>query len=374
MLVAHLLASPFYGGPERQVLALANELRGRHDSLFLSFAEGGRAKAFLDEAKDCGFEAIELRENWPHIFRAGREVAEHLREHGANILCTSGYKPDILGLRAARLTGIPAVAIAHGWTGATWKVRLNELLDRWAMTKYDAVVGVSEMQSARVRRACVAAEKIVTIPNAVALNLANPRNAESRHELENLFDSPPRLLVAAAGRLSPEKGFDVLVDAAAQVLRTSDDVGFLLFGEGPLREAISEQIQRYGIAERFVLAGFRKDLQTLLPNVDVLVMSSHTEGLPVILLEALAAAVPVVVTAVGGIPEVIEHGVQGFLVAPRDAKALAARVGQLLQNEEMRARMQAAGPERIATEYNTPLQAERYQALFTRLLAERDKT
>jgi len=106
----------------------------------------------------------------------------------------------------------------------------------------------------------------------------------------------------------------------------------------------------------------------LLPDVDLLVMSSHTEGLPVILLEALAAGLPVVATAVGGIPEVIQHGVQGLLVPPNDADALAARIGGLLQDTASRVQMRAAGPQRIATEYNTVLQAQRYQALFNRLL------
>ena len=118
------------------------------------------------------------------------------------------------------------------------------------------------------------------------------------------------------GRLSPEKGFDLLVEAAALVVREHPRVGFLLCGDGPERPALARRIAEHGLEGKFVLAGFRTDLERLLPAWDLAVLSSHTEGLPVAVLEALAAGVPVVATAVGGTPEVVEDGVSGYLVPP----------------------------------------------------------
>lgn len=368
MRIAHLIASPFFGGPEKQVLTLATEMRGTWPSFFMSFAESGRARPFLEEARKAGFEAIELCENWPHYFRSSREIATLLQKHQARLLCTSGYKPDIIGLRGARMAGIPAVAIAHGWTGATRKVRLNETLDRWVMRRFDAVVSVSEGQADKVRRAGVSPTRMVTIPNAVPVLPQQEADPACRAELVGLFPHPPQLLVAAAGRLSPEKGFDVLIDAMAQVLGQTADVGCVLFGEGPLRTQLQQQIDSRQLSDRIVLAGFRADLGCYLPTADLLVISSHTEGLPVILLEALAAGVPVVATTVGGIPEVIEEGVQGFLVPPANPAALAERITAILQDDAMRATMRQQGPLRIATHYSTALQAERYAALFETLV------
>lgn len=368
MRIAHLLASPFFGGPERQVLGLANELRGRCESVFLTFAEGGLSRPFLDEVTAAGFEAVTLQQNWPHYFRVRREIEKALRDRRASILFTSGYKPDLLGLGAARRAGIPAVAIAHGWTGATGRVRLNEAADRWVMRKYDAVVSVSEAQARKVLAAGVSREAVVTIPNAVCLADAVAPDTGNRKIIENLFPKRPSLIVAAAGRLSPEKGFHLFVEAAARLASRFDDVGFVIFGEGPLREDLTRQVALADLHGRFMMPGFRSDIGRLLPNVDLLVMSSLTEGLPVILLEALAVGVPVVVTAVGGIPEVVSDGVEGFVVPAGDVPSLEDRISTLLQSDDLRQQMSVAGPQRIADAYDTRLQAERYQALAESLV------
>lgn len=374
MLIAHLLASPFYGGPERQVLSLAREMRENHDSLFLSFAENGLARPFLNEASAAGFQTIELKENWPNVLGSVREIAARLSENKASLLCTSGYKPDILGLWAARRTNIPALAIAHGWTGATRKVRVNEMLDRWILKKYDAVVSVSQSQAEKVRRAGVSPDRMVTISNAVNLKQAKQSSVAQRQLLESYFPRPPRLIVAAAGRLSPEKGFDVFLEAASRLVSQFDEVGFILFGEGPQRPILENAIKVKNLENQFVLAGFHSDLDQFLPNFDVLVLSSFTEGLPVILLEALAAGVPVVATKVGGIPEVIVEGVYGLLVPAGDADALAAGIANLLKDSDLRESMKIAGPARIASKYSTAIQAEQYQAIFARLLIPLDES
>ncbi len=367
MRIAHLLASPFVGGPEHQVLGLASALRETDESIFLTFAEGGRAQPFLDRVRSAGFKGVELRENWPHYFRATKEVANELIRAQATILCTSGYKPDIIGLRAARLVGIPSVAIAHGWTGATWKVRLFESFDRWNMRNFDAVVGVSHAQSRKLALAGISQDKILTIPNAIALDRFTEPVAGGRKILASLFSTEPQFIIAAAGRLSPEKGFDVFIAAAARIAQERQDIGFVIFGDGPLRRELAKLISKKSLDDRFVLAGFQANLDAILPAADVFVISSFTEGLPVVLLEALLAGVPVVATAVGGIPEVIEDGTDGFLVPPGHIEQLALRIMELVDNQSLLEQMKIAGPRKIAAQYNTRLQADRYSTLFARL-------
>src|ERR1017187_6497279 len=156
MRVVHLMASPFYGGPERQMLGLARHLPGEVQSLFLSFAERGLAQAFLDQASRAGFEAKALVYNTPRYFACVREVTDELQRLKADLLCCSGYKPDLVGWRAARRVGIPALSISHGWTSATWKVRVYEKLDKIVLRWMDAVVCVSKAQADKVRAAGVA--------------------------------------------------------------------------------------------------------------------------------------------------------------------------------------------------------------------------
>ncbi|HYT92188.1 MAG TPA: glycosyltransferase [Gemmataceae bacterium] len=371
MIVAQLMASPFVGGPERQVLGLAQSLPEHYRSVFLSFSEGGRARPLLDEARRHGFEAIELQHNIGALRRAVAEVAAHLQRLRADVLCCSGYKPDLIGLLAARRVGVPVVSVSHGWTGATFKVRVNETLDRLVVRWMDRVVCVSEAQAVKVRRAGVASERVVVIRNAIGPDAFAAPDPSAREELHSFFPRPPQRLVGAAGRLSPEKGFGVLVEAATAVTRADRDVGFVLFGDGPLRETLARQIAQRGLAERFVLAGFRTDLGRFLPHCDLVALPSYTEGLPVIVLEAFAAGVPVVATAVGGTPEVIEEGQSGYLVPPGDAAALARRLSDLLGSDSERRAMGARGRQRVQEQFTFAAQARRYQELFETLAVRR---
>jgi glycosyltransferase involved in cell wall biosynthesis len=368
MQVVHLMASPFVGGPERQVLGLARALPPECRTTLLSFAERGLARQLLDLARQQGFEAVELRENFPNVRRAAAEIAGHLKRLQADVLCTSGYKPDLIGWRAARRAGIPVVGIAHGWTGVTLKVRLYETLDALVMRWLDTVVCVSEAMAARVRRAGVPARKVIVVRNALDTTPFDNPFPDARRNVELLFSRPPRLLVGAVGRLSPEKGFDVLVDAAAVVVRSQDDVGFVLFGDGPLRQSLEARVRANGLEGRFVLAGFRNDLDKYLPGLDLAVSSSHTEGLPVAVLEAQAAGLPVVATAVGGTPEVIQEAQTGLLVAPGDPSALAGRILTALSDEPLRQKMGRQAWQRVRDEFTFAAQAARYQALFARLV------
>ena len=371
MRIVHLLASPFVGGPERQVLGLARHVPPDVTTHFLSFAERGLANAFLDEARGHGFHAQALRHNTPRFFASIREIADVLRQFRADLLCTSGYKPDLLGWCAARRAGIPVIAIAHGWTGATWKVRLYERADAWVMRRMDAVVCVAQAQAPILKNAGIPEAKLHVIQNAIGADAFTTPDAETRAELASWFASPPRWIVGAAGRLSPEKGFAVFLDAAARIVQQRADVGFVLFGDGPLRSELDQLIAVRNLRGRFVLAGFRPDVARFLPNLDVAVMSSFTEGLPVILLETSAAAVPTVATQVGGIPEVITDGVTGFLVAPGDAVALAERILALLGDDARRQQMGAGARERVRREFSFTRMSAQYHELFKKVLADK---
>ena len=241
------------------------------------------------------------------------------------------------------------------------------------MRRLDSVVCVSHAEARRVRAAGVPLERSVVIENAVSTDDGVTRNAADRRLLEDFFATPPQTIVVAAGRLSVEKGFDVFVDAAAAAAAKHPEVGWILFGEGPLRPQLMQQIAERNLERQFVLAGFRSDLGRLLPQADLLVLSSYTEGMPVIVLEALAAGVPVVATAVGGVPEVIQDGEQGYLVSSGDDQALAVAIGRLVADATLRRRLGEAGRQRISDRYSCRLQAVKYQQLFDRLRASRPR-
>lgn len=368
MRIVHLMASPFYGGPERQMLGLARHLPCRYESRFVSFAEGGRCTPFMQQVEHAGFVGRVLHNNAPRMRQAANEVAKLLRRWEADVLCCSGYKPDIIGWWAARQAGIPAVSVSHGWTSATWKVRVNESCDRLVIRWMDAVVCVSEAQAAKVRRAGVRKERIAVIHNAVGAEAFAPAIPAYAHKLRELFPKPPGCIVGAAGRLSPEKGFADLVDAAAIACAQQPTLSFVIFGDGPLRADLTQRIEELQLGSRFILAGFRDDVGQFLPHLDLVVLPSHTEGLPVVLLEALAAGVPVVATSVGGIPEVVQPGINGSLVAAGSPVALAKKIVEMFDGTNDRGQLGLAGQVCVRQSFSFDVQIDKYQELFGRLV------
>jgi glycosyltransferase involved in cell wall biosynthesis len=239
----HLTASTFFGGPERQMLGLARHLPTEVRSHFASFSENNRCDAFLNEVRNAGIDATRLEHDSPQLRAAIREVVALIHKLNATILFTHTYKPNLLGRIAARRAGIPHVVVSRGWTGENWKVRAYEKLDRLNLRFADRVVAVSNGQADKIRKAGVPEHRIAVIRNAARLG-AFEKRTNSRAELMNHFgEAPPSRIILAAGRLSPEKGFDVLIDAASHVVNKHPHTGLVIFGDGVEREALAKQIQ-----------------------------------------------------------------------------------------------------------------------------------
>jgi glycosyltransferase involved in cell wall biosynthesis len=369
MNVVHLTASTFFGGPERQMLGLAHALPPEFRSAFLSFREGDRCRAFLRETHRAGFEAVALTNDTPRLWAAVREIADHLTRLRPDVLLCHGYKAGVLGRLAARRRGVVVVAVSRGWTRESAKVRFYEMLDRVNLRWMDRVVCVSEAQAVKVRRAGVRSERVRVIHNAVDPERFLDPDPHYRDKMLRNFRRPMKRLVGAAGRLSPEKGFSVLVAAAERVVRRDPSVGFVLFGEGKCRDALREQIKAAGLTGSFVLSGFRPDLDRFVPLLDLLVLPSFTEGLPNVVLEAFAAGIPVVASAVGGTPELVADGASGFLVPPGDPDALADRIREALASEDRLRDMGLHGRQQVVEQFTFAAQARKYQDLFKELVS-----
>lgn len=367
MNLVHLTASTFLGGPERQMLGLAAALPGKVRSTFVSFSEDGRCRPFLAAARQQGCGAFALEHDTPRFRKAIAELAELLKRQGAHVLLCHGYKANLLGRPAARRGGIPAVAVSRGWTAESWRVRLYETIDRFHLRFMDHVVAVSEAQADKCRRAGVRPENLTVIHNAIDPERFVDPDPRYRAKLEKLFRGPKSHLIATAGRLSPEKGFDVFIAAAARVVEAQPDVGFVIFGHGALKQVLQQQILMLGLTGSVVLAGFRNDLDRFLPQLDLFVLPSYTEGLPNVVLEACAAGVPVVATEVGGTPEVIQDGQGGLLVPPGDPDALASRILEAIECEDGLSDMGFHGRQRVLESFSFPAQVEAYLGLFDRL-------
>ena len=374
--IANLVSSAFYGGPERIMIGLAKELPARYESLFFVFAEGGRGEEFrgkemIDVARREGFTTVEIEHDVPNLIAMARETAAKLRQNGADVLCCHGYKADVVGYLAARLAKIPCVGIAHFWVASTKKLAVYMALDWMALRRMDATIAVCDSQRERLIADGVRPERITTIRNAIEAPLEIPSGLKARESIQAYFAAPKRLIVGTAARLSVEKGIDVLIRAVEIVHRRVPDAGFVVFGDGPRKEQLAASIAEKRLQDTLVLAGFRSGAQSLFSGLDIMAMASRAEGLPVAILEAMSVGIPVVSTAVDGIPEAIVDGETGYLVASEDHTALADRLLKMLESADMRATMGARGRARVLAEFAFPLQAERYGEVYDRVARRR---
>ena len=204
-----------------------------------------------------GLETITLTHDTPHLPAMVGEVARRLWELDAGILCCHGYKAAPgwhLGGAGGR--GVPVIAMSHGWTAETWKVRVYEALAlALAFGRWTGWLAFPSDKVEKVRPGGVRRDRVSVIRNAVQAERFDRVDPAGRVALLEMFPKRPEWIVGSAGRLSPEKGFGVLVDAAAIVARSDPGAGFIHFGDGPLREPIRRRIEELGLQRRFILAG-----------------------------------------------------------------------------------------------------------------------
>lgn len=362
--VMHLRASNFVGGPEKQILEHFTRLDSRRFRPILgTFVENGAQDPLGDAAFKRGIQCIRFPSLSPLNPGNILHVARILKKENVDILCTHGYKPNVLSFFAAKLLGrISTIAVSRGWTWESPKIRFYEALDRRFLRISDHVVAVSAGQQDKILSCGVPWGKTSVIHNAI--NLDDCLMAKSIMIKQELGLPGDAILVASAGRLSPEKNYAAMIEAAVHVARKNSSVYFAVFGEGFLRQELERRISDSGLGGRFFLPGFRTDLQALFNDIDIFMLPSLTEGLPNVALEAFAAKKPIVATAVGGTPEVVLNGISGFLSTPENISAMVDSVLKLTEDPALRRDMGMAGYHYVAEHFGFEAQTRKYEELY----------
>jgi glycosyltransferase involved in cell wall biosynthesis len=360
MRILHVLAPAEFGGLEAVVLALAAGHRARgHDVHVLPIIIDAAANhPFVARLEEHGLQFEPLRIGRRAYLRERslfKSLCESVRP---DIVHTHGYRPDVLAAGVARRLSIPTVSTIHGFTGGHAKNRLYEWLQRRALRRFDAVVVVSQAQYEMLRHSHARPGRLFLVRNA----WYPAGDAEPREVARAKLDVPDDVVhIGWVGRMSREKGVDIALDALARLRDLTLTASFI--GEGPELPAARARAASLGLGHRVVWQGVIHRAGRLFSAFDVLLLTSRTEGTPIVLFEGMAAGVPVVATRVGGVPEVISEG-EAWLVPAADPDAIAAAVRDILRDRAAAGRRVRAALARLGAEFGHSQWLTTYERVY----------
>jgi len=365
--VCHLASGDLWAGAESQILTLLSHLN-QDPSLELSAVILNQGE-LASGLRESGVEVHLIEESGRGFFEILGLIEERLRGKDLDLLHSHRYKENILAAMLKR-RGIARhiVQTVHGKSEPfkgfnRIRATVSKAINRYCTRNYfDRIITVS-IDIKHHFPVQVHPDKVVAIHNSINTSLLKPSKS-SDEVRDELGIEAGRPVIGTAGRLVPVKGYDILLDAAKTISEHRPDVVFVLAGDGPLRKELESKARSLGLQESCLFAGFRRDIVNLINIFDILVMSSHSEGIPIILLEAMGMGKPVVATAVGGITEVVETGVSGRLVSKGDANALSDACLEVLQDAKLGQRLGQKAKERIEAEFTVENQCRAVAQLY----------
>ena len=363
--ITHVTAPATVGGLESVVAALAAGLADRGHQVRIVALLGPHDRCLpFESLPGRGVEMVEVRLPPRSYAREGARLIQTLTGSGRAVVHCHGFHADVVGLRAARAVGLAAVSTVHGFVGGGWKGRFYEWIDRRALRRFDGVVAVSKPLVEVLASAGVPRSRISLVPNG--LSTADP--PLDRHAARQALGLPPDGLICGwVGRLSFEKGPDVLVRALPQIPK---EWSASVVGLGELGDQLRHQAGILGVTDRIRWHGVVPHAGRLLAAFDALILSSRTEGTPMVVLEAMAARVPLIVTTVGGVPDVVSAH-EAILVPPDAPQALADALTRLTREPDgARTRVEKAA-QRLQSEFSASAWLDRHESLYRQLAPAR---
>lgn len=341
LTVCQLLFSLQRGGAEVLAARLARRLSGRYRFVFACLDEVGSMAAGL---RDEGF-PVHVLDRRPGIDLAcARRLGALARAEGVDVMHAHQYSPFFYaGLSRFPRRRPPVLFTEHGRAFPDLTGRSHRPVNRLLLRGGDRVIGVGRaVRQVLIDKEGLPAGRVEVVYNGIdtAAYAGSGRRDEVRRELGL---GPDDFVMMFVARLDPIKDHATALRALARVAAVRGDAKLVVVGEGPSAEAVAGEVARLGLGDRVLMAGVRTDVARLLEGADATVLTSLSEGIPLSLIEAMAAGLPVVATRVGGVPEVVEEGVTGYLAPSGDDAGLADALLRLAADPELRGRLGRAG-------------------------------
>ena len=322
-----MISTSSIGGPGKGVFQfLKHADRNRFDYLLCSIDIRNRPKSeFIKEAVSKGLNVEQIRQHFkfdPSLIWQARDL---IAKNDINIIQTHGYKEHVLGFFLKRIRKKPWIGFAHGYTNENIKIGFYNKLDRLSLRASDVVVTVSNPLKNFLQIRVFQRQRFeLFIMQSTKMNLnqiCQPEEVRNRYSIKD-----GDKLVGVIGRLSPEKGQAVFLHAFKKVVEKVPFAKAIIIGDGQEKERLMNFCSDNGLRDKVIFSGYQNNIANFYQIMDLLVLPSFSEGLPNVILEAMAFKIPVIATSVGGVPEVITDGLNGLLVPPGNSDLMAEKI------------------------------------------------
>ncbi|MGD9787002.1 MAG: glycosyltransferase [Sulfuricellaceae bacterium] len=361
--ILHTEWSDGWGGQERRIIAEMTGMKARGHDMILATRPQCRIR---EEAQRQGIRVLEVDMRGKFDWQAILKLARHLKKEAVQVVDTHSGIDSWIGALAAKLAHTPVLVRTR---------HLNNPLRRsWLNFVHylpDRIVTCGENTRAQLVGQCgFPAEQIASIPTGIDFSNFSPSlSRPSVRQALGIGDND--FLVLMVGILRSVKRHEIAMQAFQRFLERQPNAWLVLAGEGPMREGLGKLAAQLGIADRIKFLGHREDIPDLLAAADILLLTSRSEGVPQAVTQALGLGVPVIATAVGGVPELIIHEKTGLLVPPENPKAAAEALSRLANDPAFAARLGEAGRRHALDHFSLDTMLDKTESLFHTLLAEK---
>ena len=357
------------GGPEKTILNSPRFLQRLGYRSLVAFMHPPGDPGFEEirrRGREAGIDVISIPDRGAWDWRPLLALISLCRRENVAIWHGHDYKSNVFGLLVRRFHRMRLVTTAHGWVDKSGRMPIYDRVDLAVLPFYERVICVSDDLVGQCQAAGISPSRICHIENAIDAEQYD-RQVERCQAKKRLEMPASTLLIGAVGRLSPEKGFDVLIQAIVRLRGKGHDIGLVIAGEGPDRARLEQTIAVEALASHCRLLGHVSRIRDVYEAIDIFALSSLREGLPNVVLEAMAMSLPIVATRVAGVPRIIEHDQTGLLVAPGDADEIANGLEILINNCKVRQELGRQGRRLIEERYSFRQRMEKVTGVYQSL-------
>ena len=354
------------GGPDKTVLLAAEKHDGEKFNIVLMYMRGINDNEFkiTQWAREKGLSIHEVLEYKKLDFSNLRDIHRLIRQYQIDIYHARDYKTCFIGYLLHFLhPRMKLVFTAHGWVIDSTKQKFYTWLNLFSLKKYHKMIAVSQATKQMMLDSGLPPEKIEIVRNAIDVETWNRENVSSSIREEFKIPATGKI-VGVVGRLRYEKDIPTTLEVARKIIQERPDTYFLLVGDGPDRKHAEETVKEMGLSDKILFSGFRKDALNIYAALDVFASTSLTEGTPNTVLEAFAMEVPIVHTAVGGVPELIEDGYDGILCKVGDVDGISQAILSILNDEGKAGLLRKHGRQTACMKFSFAMRLKKVEAIY----------